>query len=111
MKRELVPLRSTRLCLGMDPSGPATIYSCVTVSLMRNTITVVAMDEHPIKNSCDMETMLMCRETVRRKFPYVWIACFSRQSWQRLITLTMLLRNQVPKVWCMHEREIKCHDE
>lgn len=110
MKREMMPHGEARVfCLGMDPSGGGdSSMSCVTVSLMRNCITIVAMDEHPIKNSSDMETMLMTHiETVRRKFPNAWIACFfeSNLGQEASHAEAMLLRNCVPRVWCMKERE------
>lgn len=112
MKRQLpVDAESKVLFLGLDPSGGGdSSMSITTISLMRNTLVVVCVDEQPIKGVAEMERMLMSHvERLRQPdaYPGHWIACFfeSNLGQESAHCEAILQRNRVKRVWVMHEKE------
>lgn len=97
------------LFIGLDPSGGGdSSMSIVTLSLYRNTITIVCVDEQPIKNVASMERMLLSHvKRVRDAYPGHWLACFfeSNLGQESSHAAAMLERERIDRTFVMHEKE------
>jgi len=112
MKRSIpVDPESRILFMGLDPSGGGdSSTSIVTLSLMRNTLVVVCVDEQPIKGVVELERMLIGHVERLRQFdayPEHWICAFfeSNLGQESAHLEAMLLRHKIKNVWVMHEKE------
>jgi hypothetical protein len=109
--KQLYPVHdeSRVLFVGLDPSGGGdSSMSIVTLSLYRNTITIVCVDEQPIKNVASMERMLLSHvKRVRDIYPGHWLACFfeSNLGQESSHAAAMLERERIDRTFVMHEKE------
>lgn len=112
MKRSVpVDPESRILFLGLDPSGGGdSSTSIVTLSLMKNTLVVVCVDEQPVKGVAELERMLIGHvERLRQPnaYPDHWICAFfeSNLGQESAHLEAMLQRHRIKNVWVMHEKE------
>jgi len=112
MKRSVpVDPESSILFMALDPSGGGdSSTSIVTLSLMKNTLVVVCVDEQPVKGVVELERMLIGHvERLRQSnaYPDHWICAFfeSNLGQESAHMEAMLQRHRIKNLWVMHEKE------